>query len=451
MGKYQRKSNRGSYSKEVLKEAVQNVENGTMSCYKASKIYQIPRMTIMDHVKKRRVKSTTLGRNTALSPEIVYNLATSLHLMEKYGFGLSRKEVLQMVGDFINQNELTTPFKNGIPGKDWFLAFKKRHGLSIKKPQAVEYARKRAADPFIIYPYFELLEKTMADLNLKFKPSSIWNLDETSFSKDPAKTKIVGGKGHAATRVISTAGRDNTTVLLGASASGEKTPPLIVFKGKNVWDTWTSSEAYPGTSYAATKNGWMEAEVFEAFFKKTFLPIVQNQRPVLLIYDGHSTHVGLNLIEEARKQNITILKLPPHTSHILQPLDLAVMKPFKDRWDALLVKWQRLNVGRVMPKSEFAILIGNIWAEIDPQILRNGFKKAGIYPLDREVIKGHQIDALKLRHWEEYERTRNVAEHDETIRNPKTLLTFVLNFFNGIQINENLEEIINYYEPLKNP
>ncbi|CAH2109224.1 unnamed protein product [Euphydryas editha] len=88
------------------------------------------------------------------------------------------------------------------------------------------------------------------------------------------------------------------------------------------------------------------------FFQKTFIPLINDQRPVLLIYDGHSTHVGLNIIAEARKENVTILKLPPHSSHVLQPLDIAVMKSFKDRWNPLLVEWQRLHVGSVLPKSE---------------------------------------------------------------------------------------------------
>jgi hypothetical protein len=35
------------------------------------------------------------------------------------------------------------PFKDDVPGTDWFLLFKKRHALSIKTPQAVEYARKK--------------------------------------------------------------------------------------------------------------------------------------------------------------------------------------------------------------------------------------------------------------------------------------------------------------------
>lgn len=144
-------------------------------------------------------------------------------------------------------------------------------------------------DPYIIYPYFDLLEKTIEELGLTNKPQAVWNLDETSFSKDPSKTKIVGRKGHAATRMIASPGKDNTTVLLAASAVGEKVAPLIIFKGKIIWDQWTSPKAYQQTTYAATSNGWMTTEVFENYLKKSFLPTLGKERPVLLIFDGHLT------------------------------------------------------------------------------------------------------------------------------------------------------------------
>ncbi|KAL0833065.1 hypothetical protein ABMA28_001177 [Loxostege sticticalis] len=437
---YKRKTDKASYSKEKLKDAVRAVRNGDLSGYRAAQIYNIPRMTIMDHVHNKRMKSSTLGRCTALSPEIEKKLASYLHTMERYGFGLSRQEVLEVVGHYVTKNGIPTPFKNGKPGNEWFKAFKERNNLSVKKPQAVEYARKKAVDPFIIYPYFDLLKKTIEDLGLNDKPSAIWNLDETSFSKDPSKTKIVGRKGHASTRLIASPGKDNTTVLLAANAVGEKLPPLIIFKGKNVWDSWTSPDAYPNTTYAATTNGWMESEVFENFFKKSFIPALGKQRPILLIYDGHSTHVGLNIIEEANKENVTILKLPAHTSHVLQPLDLAVMKSFKDRWDPLLVKWQRLNIGVPLPKSEFSRLIGTVWTQIDPVVLRNGFQKAGIYPLNQDVVQEHQFDSLKLKKWKESSLNSNVPIIDEhemaftgchlSEQNPRSLLSIVLDFIN---------------------
>ncbi|CAH2109223.1 unnamed protein product [Euphydryas editha] len=236
MGKYIRKTNRGSYSKETLSEAVREVQSGRMSGYAASQKYGVPRMTIMDHVNRKRGISKTLGliqlyhqiSNVTLQRHFIRWRNMALALVEKKSCRCGSV----FVGDYVKKNKLITP--------------------------GLEYARKTAIDPFIVFPYFDLLKKTIRELNLTDKPEAIWNLDVTRFSKDPAKTKVVGAKGHAATRVISSPGRDNTTVLLGANAAGNKAPPIIIYKGKNVWDTWTSPDAYPVTSYAATKNGWMD-------------------------------------------------------------------------------------------------------------------------------------------------------------------------------------------------
>lgn len=168
---------------------------------------------------------------------------------------------------------------------------------------------------------------------------------------------------------------------------------------------------YPGTAYAATANGWMETAVFEAWFEKVFLPTVGQKRPILLIYDGHSTHVGINIIEKARAAQITILKIPPHTSDVLQPLDLAVNKPFKDRWDAALVKWQRLNIGKSLPKKEFAKILGQIWTAIDPNVCAAGFKKAGIYPLNKDIVPESKFNLLLLQEWKQ--TTMSLVNHFE--------------------------------------
>lgn len=85
--------------------------------------------------------------------------------MRKCGFGLSRKEVMQLVGKYVNSNELATPFKE------------------------------KSCDPYIIKPtYFNLLDKTITNLCLHDKPGQVWKFDETSFCTDPKKTKIVGLK-----------------------------------------------------------------------------------------------------------------------------------------------------------------------------------------------------------------------------------------------------------------
>lgn len=82
----------------------------------------------------------------------------------------------------------------------------------------------------------------------------------------------------------------------------------------------------------------MESDVFLRYFETSFLQQLGDKRPVLVIYHGHVSHVDERLIHIARQNNITILTLPPHSSHLLQPLDLTVFRSVKSRWDALLVQ-----------------------------------------------------------------------------------------------------------------
>lgn len=35
------------------------------------------------------------------------------------------------------------------------------------------------------------------------------------------------------------------------------------------------------------KKGWMEAEVFENYFKKTLIANIGSERPIILFYDGN--------------------------------------------------------------------------------------------------------------------------------------------------------------------
>ena len=312
-------------------------------------------------------------------------MAPNIKIMEKWGYGLSKKEIIFAMEQYLKMNSIKTPFKDNIPGKDYFINFTRRHDLSHKKPQSVEVPRKRAVDPFVISHYFELL----SNFTHNVPPERIYNIDETSFCLDPSRIKVVGEKGKAAHRVTAGPGRENFTVLImGGSASGRKLPPLIIFRGKHIWDSWMAkgNEEFPDMTYAATENGWMNSETFSNYFQHSFLPAIGKHRPVILIYDGHSSHVSLEIIEIALNENVIILKLPPHTSHLLQPMDLAVFKPLKQEYDNAVIKWQRKHYGIKMPKQEFSAIISRIWMNVDSQVIKSGFKKAGIHPFNNDVI-----------------------------------------------------------------
>lgn len=71
--------------------------------------------------------------------------------MEIWGWGLSRKESFEVISHYVKSTNIKTPIKDGVPGEDWFLGFKKRHWFSVKKPKSLEFARKEATNPFIIF------------------------------------------------------------------------------------------------------------------------------------------------------------------------------------------------------------------------------------------------------------------------------------------------------------
>jgi len=51
--------------------------------------------------------------------------------------------------------------------------------------------------------------------------------------------------------------------------------------------------------------------------------------PVILVLENHVSH-SLPLIECARQNQIVIVGLPSHTTHLLQPLDVHVNGPLKE-------------------------------------------------------------------------------------------------------------------------
>lgn len=158
-------------------------------------------------------------------------------------------------------------------------------------------------------------------------------------------------------------------------------------------------KGFPGITYAATPNGWMQSDVFENYFQNSFLKTIGNERPVVLIYEGHATHIGLKVIQMAIDAGVTIIMLPPHSSHILQPLDLSVMKSVKVKWDPALVSWQRKHIGQKLPKSEFSIILGHIWSETPREVIINGFRKAGLFPFNNKVIPEESFDSDALTRW----------------------------------------------------
>ena len=109
-----------------------------------------------------------------------------------------------------------------------------------------------------------------------------------------------------------------------------------------------------GSMYSVSDSGWMVAANFKQWFAKMFIPAVKHlttKHPVLLVFDGHHSHISLDLINFASENNIHLLCLPPHTTHLLQPLDVSVFGPVKAVWKKIVKQHQIETCGGTVTKE----------------------------------------------------------------------------------------------------
>lgn len=86
--------------------------------------------------------------------------------------------------------------------------------------------------------------------------------------------------------------------------------------------------------------------------------------------------------------NIKFILLPPNSTHMCQPLDVAFFRPLKICWRQCLQEWKTKNKGTI-PKSVFPRLLNQTLKKLEPAIAKNlqsGFRGTGIFPLNPEEV-----------------------------------------------------------------
>lgn len=433
---YQKKKPPPSYSIEELQEAVRMVKERKMSQREAANKFKIPKSVIQLRVSgKVSLIHQGAGRPTTLSYKEEETIVECLVARADFGYPCDRMELMQLVGEYIKSNNIKNVFKDDTPGEDWYLGFMRRHSrLTLKKAEHLQYARKNNTTPDIVYDFYKKLGLVyeLKELMTPDKAPFIFNTDESGFRSDPSRFRGIGEKGKSLSRVSGGSGRESTTVLACASADGSVMPPMILFRGATtVQPRWVSDKAYPGTTYAVSDSGWMEGSVFLNWFLSDFVPHVSKIREeknlanqeALLIFDGHNSHITLNLVKVAMANKITLMRLPSHLTDKLQPLDKCVFGPVKNCWEKLLVEDGKSKMGKShqrLTKKEFVELLGKVWrSAMTPSNIKSGFKSTGIFPLDEKVFPENLFNPVDLKNYQQKEEKKKAEEQkrkEENIR-----------------------------------
>ena len=378
-----------------MSNAIAAVNAGHMGTLKAAKQFGVPRTTVQRLAKQSNgpvLVKKHLGSKIPVFPESMEReLVDHIKALDERYFGFSTAELRKVAYQFAERNNIPHPFNDQKQeaGKDWLSTFLSRYPeLSLRTPENTSLARASAFNRVSVNKYFDLLESEVD--KHKFTPDRMYNVDETGITTVPNKpSKVISLRGKKQVGSITSAERGQlVTVEICMSAAGHYVPPLFVFPRVRM-KAELLDRAPPGSIAVPHKSGWMQTELFVQWFRH-FIGHTNptSASPVLLVLDGHKTHtLNLDVINLARANHVTILCLPPHCTHRLQPLDVGLMKPLMTYYTQEVEKWLRKYPGRVVSLYQVAELFGAAYMRAATMLTAvNAFHKTGLYPVNRHIF-----------------------------------------------------------------
>lgn len=369
-----------------------------MGLKKASAQFNVPKTTIRSYVQKK-LKDDNVELKKSLGYYVpVFSSAQEtefveyLQEMEARLFGLTMINCRHLAFQLAEKNNLVHPFNKDIQmaREDWMKSFLSRHPeLTLRKPEATSGVRAMGFNRPNVNRFFDIL-KDIVDKH-KLTQDRIYNSDETGISVNPkGHSKIIATRGKRQVGALTSADRgENVTVELCFSAAGAYMPPMLIFPRVRMQKEFEVGLP-PGSWAEVYQTGWMTSDLFFKWFQNfVAFSKATKDNPVLLTLDGHSTHTkNMTLIDYARDNGVIILCLPPHTSHRLQPLDIALMKPLSGYYEEETRKWLRTNPGKVITLWQIASLFGSAYINAaNMRTALRGFEKTGIWPVNPGVFK----------------------------------------------------------------
>ena len=135
--------------------------------------------------------------------------------------------------------------------------------------------------------------------------------------------------------------------------------------------------------------GWMDEIGMKAWFDKVWKRRPRNRitrKKALLVMDSFEGHKTDSIKKIAQNENTDLAIIPGGLTSVVQPLDVCINKPFKDR---LREKWNTwMSSGNFtytkngnLRKPEHNVIckwILEVWDEIPNEMIVKSFKKCGI-------------------------------------------------------------------------
>ncbi|CAH1636479.1 unnamed protein product [Spodoptera littoralis] len=379
-----KKKKENDVNEEDAERAVLCVINDRMKLRTAAAIYNIKPTTLYYRVKK--YKENVMPKNINYSSKhTVHQVFTNdeeLMLeryflkMSKMNYGLTylqgRKLAYQYAAALDKCPEKWLDNKSA--GIEWMKNFMKRHPvLSLRKPENTSLSRSTSFNKHNVMMFFDNYERVLQRGN--YTPDCIYNLDETSIMTVVQAPNVIArtGQKQVGQSVSAERARFHETMLIGAPVGSV------------------------GFANSPT-SGWMTGPLFLKVLqhiKKTTRCTKENK--ILILLDNHESHCTIDAINFARENGIELLTFPPHCTHKLQPLDVAVNSPFKAKLAVAQNDWLLNHPGKTITIHDLASIVTPAYnASHTINNITSGFSAPGIYPFSRNKFTDDDFECSEV-------------------------------------------------------
>jgi hypothetical protein len=383
------------YTEAQLQAALSSItENDGRSIRATAAAYAVPESTLRNRLAGHTSCSSAHEHRQNLSSAEEKTLVRWLSNLTRAGFPASPALLVEMAEEVrrsrFKLGDGPSPQLRPL-GKHWSLKFRARHPhIKGVWTRQIERARYDGVNSEALSKWFDAVRALMDEH--QYRPSQIYNMDESGFAVGASQTSraLVNVRDKASWKKIQ--GRQEwITAIEVVDAAGVVGPPLLIFKSKHLSTAWVPDHAPPDWSFTTSKSGWTSdshgyqwlTEVFEPWSRRR-LPDPAARR--MLIMDGHSSHVTARVISFCMQNAIDLLIMPPHCSHVLQPLDVSVFAPLKRALGKETDKVARLDSSRIARVQWTEMYMRAHKTAFSMSNICSGWCATGLYPLYPGVV-----------------------------------------------------------------
>jgi hypothetical protein len=374
--------------------AISDLKNGRIrSIREAARIYTIPRTTLQDRLHGVPFQHAIRASNHKLTQSEEDSLVKWVLDLTRRGLPPRHCLVRDMANYFLSQHG------DQRVGDKWvYNLVQRRPEIESKFSRKYNYERAKCEDPKIIQGHFDRVQDMISEYGIL--PEDIYNFDETGFAMGLCATAkvITGSDRYARPKLLQPGNREWVTAIEATNSTGWALPSYVIFKAKkNVRLGWFD-ELPDDWRINISDNGWTTDQIGLEWLKTHFIPLTSGRTLgtySMLILDGHGSHLTAEFDRTCTEHKIIPVCMPPHSSHLLQPLDVGCFAVLKRHYGQLVEQRMRLGFNHI-DKVDFLTAFPQArTVAYKAQTIRNSFAATGLVPFNPDRVLQHLNVQLK--------------------------------------------------------